>query len=81
MRKYKRVKVKVEKSELVAVICDFCKKEIDESFVEHGGFGRIKISFGYPSKFDLTYFEGEICDECFEKLFKEKLKEERMMFI
>jgi hypothetical protein len=81
MRKYKTKKIKIEKKELIKVICDFCEKEISESLVRYKGFGQIKISFGYPSDFDMLYFEGEICDDCFRTLFKEKLREEKMEFI
>ena len=77
MRKYKTVKV--EEEELIKVICDFCGKEIDESFIECEGFGKIQIGFGYPSKIDGAVYTGEICDDCFIKLFKDKLIECRYL--
>jgi len=72
MKKYKTVKVPKEK--LTAVTCDFCGKEFDETVVECSGFGQIKVEFGYPSNYDGDVYKAEICDDCFLKLFKKKLR-------
>ena len=72
MKKYKTVKV--YKEELTIVICDFCGKKFDETVVECRGFGQIKIDFGYPSNYDGDVYKAEICDDCFLKLFKDKLR-------
>ena len=75
MKKYKIVKKIIEEKELVKVTCDFCGKEFDESFIDHKAFGKIEITFGYSSKYDMTTFRGEICDSCFEKIMKNKLRD------
>ena len=72
MKKYKTVKV--EKEELTIVICDFCGEEFDKHWAEYKGFGQIKVEFGYPSNYDGDVYEAEICDDCFKKLFKDKLR-------
>ena len=72
MKKYKTVKV--EKEELTTVICDFCGKKFDKDWIECKGFGQIKVEFGYPSNYDGDVYKAEICDDCFKKLFKDKLK-------
>ena len=74
MKKYKIVKKIIEKEELVKVTCDFCGSEFNESFIHYKAFGKINITSGYSSKYDVRTFEGEICDSCFEKLFKSKLR-------
>jgi len=77
MRKYKTVKKYEEK--LTIVICDFCGEEIDKNYVEHEGFGKVQIGFGYPSDYDGAVYTGDICDDCFGKLFKGKLIENRYL--
>lgn len=77
MKKYKSIKVEEEK--LTTVICDFCGGKLSKSLVECEGFGKIQIGFGYPSKFDGCVYTGEICDDCFDKLFNGKLIENRYL--
>ena len=76
MRKYK--KIKIEKKIIKKVFCDLCKKKIDmedlgnrDSLREGGS---IIIHFDYPSKNECETYEGDICDDCFDKIFKNKLK-------
>lgn len=48
------------------VSCNFCGKMGKEFF--QGGSG--KVSFGYGSKYDTTYYDFDVCDDCFDKHFK-----------
>ena len=66
--------VKVPAETVVSVICDFCGAEFIKDWIICEGYGQIKIEFGYPSNFDGDVWAGEICDECFKKLFKHKLR-------
>ena len=70
----------VEKQEIVEVICDFCKKTFKKDLGVYP-CGSIVIEFGYGSKHDLRRFTGDICDDCFEKHFKENLQEEEIAFL
>jgi len=73
--KLTKLKVIVTNEEkLISVICDFCGKEFEKSWLSCEGYGQIKIEFGYPSNFDGDVWEGEICDDCFRKLFKDKIR-------
>lgn len=74
MRKHKAVEVTVKKEVLLEVFCDFCGKKIDGAFIACKGFGQIKIEFGYPSNYDGDVYFGELCDDCFKKLFKDKIR-------
>ena len=80
MRKHRTIEIKVKKELLLEVFCDFCKKKIDNNFVDYEGFGQIKIEFSYPSNYDGDVYTGEICDDCFKKHFKNKLKLEYNIF-
>ena len=66
--------VEVPAETIVSVSCDFCGAEFIKDLIICEGYGQITIEFGYPSDYDMMCFEGEICDECFKKLFKDKLR-------
>jgi len=80
MKKFKIEKKEIEAETVVSVSCDFCGKEFEGSWITCEGYGEIEIEFGYPSKYDGNAYAAEICDECFEKLFKDKIRLERSMF-
>jgi hypothetical protein len=67
MKVTKTTAKQVKEEEVVEVICDWCKEPFKKEFVECSGYGVIEASFGFPSAFDGTDFDGEICDECFKK--------------
>ena len=69
--------VEIEAETVVSVSCDFCGAEFIKSWLTCEGYGQITIEFGYPSDYDMMCFEGEICDQCFKKLFKGKLRSGR----
>lgn len=81
MIKYKQHK-KVEMLTVVdEIICDWCgcnfliyEEKTDYTFPCGG---TVKIDFGYGSRFDAATPEewtGDICDDCFEKEFKSKMR-------
>ena len=69
-----KYKIAKEKREIeyftTKVICNFCKVEFDKLTVDCRGYGKIKVSFGYSSKYDGLKYTFHICDACFEKHFK-----------
>jgi len=74
MKVIEKKTVEIEAETVVSVSCDFCGKEFEEGWLICEGHGQIKIEFGYPSEHDGDVWAGEICDECFKKLFKHKLR-------
>ncbi len=78
MKEVKVVKEEIETEKVITVRCDFCKKEFDKITVDCEGFGDIKIKFGFGSKYDGEIYSGEICDNCFDNYFKEKLRIKRV---
>ena len=74
MKVIEKKTVEIEAETVVSVSCDFCEKEFEEGWLICEGYGQITIEFGYPSNFDMMCFEGEICDQCFKKLFYGKLR-------
>ena len=74
MKEVQVVKEEIETEKVITIRCDFCQKEFDKITIECEGFGSIKIEFGYGSKYDGIIYSGEICDNCFEDHFKEKLR-------
>jgi hypothetical protein len=59
---------------ILAVFCDFCGDEIEKHYIPCEGYGKIHVEFGYPSDYDGDIYKGEICDDCFKKIFKDKLE-------
>lgn len=78
LKDVKIVKEEIETEKVITVSCDFCQKEFDKLTVQCEGFGSINIEFGYGSKYDGIRYSGEICDNCFEIHFKEKLRIKRV---
>jgi len=68
----KRKVTKLDKS-----FCDWCGKEFTGEIMQCNGYGTVIIGFGYGSIYDDSKWEGEICDDCFEKKFKKKLRQTR----
>lgn len=77
MRVYEEEKEEIITKKLVKASCDFCGEDFDITSVECKGFGNLKINFGYGSRFDGSEFRGEVCDDCFAKLFKNKIRQTR----
>lgn len=71
---------KIENKEVQVVdkiFCDFCGKEFEEIYIEYESFGKMNIIFGFGSNYDSITNDGfnfDICDDCFEKYIKSKLK-------
>ena len=74
MKNYKSVKRKINIKELESVICDVCGKEyIDEFEIQE--FYYIRHSTGWGSIIgDELEIELDICQHCFDKLFKGKYR-------
>jgi len=81
MKKFKIEKKEIEAETVVSVKCDFCGGEFIKDWIICEGYGQITIEFGYPSEHDGDIWEGEICDVCFNKHFKYKLRLERNYLI
>jgi len=74
MKVIEKKTVEIEAETVVSVNCDFCGEYFIKDWLRCEGYGQIKIEFGYPSNFDGDVWGGEICDDCFRKLFKDKLR-------
>lgn len=74
MIKLKEVEVKEIRREIEKATCDWCNKEFEKSTFECNGWGDVHIKFGYGSRYDDDLWIGEICDECFEKHLKSKMR-------
>ena len=65
--------------EVVAeIICNCCGKTIDAEHTIGSDINSFKIHFGYGSRFDMTSWEMDICDDCLEawvKTFKHPVSE------
>lgn len=74
-QRFTRKEVKeVTETEIVSVTCDFCGKlfPYPKNETPRVPVGEITITFGYGSKHDNWKFSGDICDDCFDKLQKDK---------
>ena len=74
MIKIKKIKEETIREEVIEAWCDFCEEKFDDMTVECNGYGQIVIGFGYGSVYDDERWNGEICDKCFDKHFKDKLR-------
>lgn len=67
MRKFVDVEVTIVDTQLDQLICDCCGKTIDVAEICGSDINDFSITFGYGSKFDLTKWDLDICDDCLEK--------------
>ena len=71
-----KFKIEREEEKITKAFCDFCKTKFSDSIVHCGGYGRIRIGFGYESCFDDDYFCLDICDKCFIEKFGDLLEKQ-----
>lgn len=74
MLKTKEVEVKRTETEIDEATCDWCGKRFSPQMTSMNGYGEINLFFGYGSKFDDDKWIAEICDDCFEKHLKPKMR-------
>lgn len=69
----KVIEVTVNEEEITSAKCEWCGKEccFKKLFIQGGV---MRVEFGFGSKNDGDIYEGCICDDCFEKELKPKLK-------
>ena len=60
----------VEETKIIEVYCDFCKKKFNP---KKNKWGEVEIRFWGKENIKLEYL-GEICKNCFNNLFKSKLR-------
>lgn len=69
----------VETKKVVAsVVCNCCGKTNDVEHTMGGDINEMSVHFGYGSKYDLSIWELDICDDCLDKwrnTFKHPVKE------
>jgi len=83
MIKYKQ-QTRVEMITVVdEIICDWCGKNFmiyeRETDCAFPCGGTVHVNFGYGSRFDtaeLKEYTGDVCDDCFEKHMKSRMKKE-----
>ena len=67
----KRAMKEVVEREMVSVTCDFCGKEFPANSPACGTpTGSVTFAFGFGSGHDNKIFDGDICDDCFDKINK-----------
>lgn len=67
--------VKKPETQIEKATCDWCGIEFPKETIKMEGYGEVNIFFGYGSKYDEDEkWIGEICDECFEKHLKPKMR-------
>ena len=71
MKKLSEEKEMVVKKIIDKVVCNCCGKiNVINNEYNMTDISPIDISFGYGSRFDLTTWEMDICDDCIEKWIK-----------
>jgi hypothetical protein len=73
MKETKIIEETVQKTVITRVTCNFCKKDFGKENVDNEWYNKIEIETTYGSKYDGFQFTGEICDECIDKYFLNKL--------
>ncbi len=67
MKDIRDEEVLVTKSVVTNVICNCCGKCIDVETTMGSDINDISIHFGYGSRFDLSIWEMDVCDDCLDK--------------
>lgn len=76
MKKLRNEPVLETKQVLTELICNCCGKTIDVEHTMGTDITEFKVHFGYGSRFDMSFWEMDICDDCLEKwtsTFKHKV--------
>lgn len=73
-KKIKEFEVKVKKEVVESITCDLCgiTHYEDDNICLENLFASIDWTAGYDSKFDMTNFKLDMCDDCINKLAKTK---------
>ena len=74
MIKTKRVSRTITEDVINKVTCDWCEKPFDKTTTQCNGYGELNLYFGYGSIYDDDKWIAEICDDCFEKHLKKKMR-------
>ena len=76
MIELKTIKVEVPEVKIISGKCDWCRGGFDKEDLKmnYQPYGEVEIKFGYPSEHDDEKWIGEICDKCFDKYLKPKLR-------
>ena len=74
MLKAKLIEVKTKEIKVEEATCDWCGKLFGKLRLEDQPYGEVEIRFGYGSKYDGDKWIAEICDNCFDKHLKSKLR-------
>jgi len=73
MKKFRKEDVVEKRDKLTSIICNKCGKnqELEDEFdLEINKFQTINLSFGYGSKYDMEYWNFDLCEECVTDLVK-----------
>jgi uncharacterized protein YlaI len=63
---------KAHSREVTAYICNFCSKRVEIIGDDTTEMGSVTFMMPYGSSYDDIY-SAHVCDDCFEKLFKDKV--------
>ena len=74
MIKTKTVEVKTHTTKIIEAKCDWCGEKVKDDTLQVSGYGQLSIHFGWDSEYDDDRWDGEICDRCFEKYLKPKMR-------
>lgn len=76
MIKLKTIQVKTSETKVVSGKCDWCGNPFDKEVLklDNHPYGEVEVRFGFGSNFDSEEWIGEICDDCFTKHLKPKIR-------
>lgn len=76
MIKSETIKVEVPEVKIISGECDWCANKFDKEDLKRGfqPYGEVEVRFNYPSEHDEEKWIGEICDKCFDKYLKPKMR-------
>ena len=66
--------VKTPETQIEEATCDWCGIGFPKGAINSESYGEVNIFFGFDSEYDEEKWIGEICDDCFEKHLKPKMR-------
>lgn len=82
MKNLRNDEVVVTQSVVTDLICNCCGRSIDVEHTMGTDINEVAIHFGYGSRFDLSIWEMDICDDCLDNwraTFKHPVNEKPYM--
>jgi len=77
MRKFKTTHHMRKEDTLVAIVCDWCGKQVGQKWAWTSDMTQFEIGFGYGSERDGTKAAFDICDRCYHDVFETQRRARR----